>query len=127
MRKEILGRGFAFPFRFDAATGKVATSEYEDNIRDCISIILGTRPGERQMMPDFGCKIHELMFAPNTSATATMIRHHVEEAISRWEPRVELLEVRSWPDPGGKIRVEVSYRVRATSQLQELSVNLSGG
>ena len=73
MRKEILGRGFAFPFRFDAATGKVATSEYEDNIRDCVSIILGTRPGERQMMPDFGCKIHELMFAPNTSATATMI------------------------------------------------------
>ena len=57
IRKEFLGRGFAFPFHFDPAGGGVAMSEYEENIRQNISIILGTQPGERQMLPAFGCRI----------------------------------------------------------------------
>ena len=57
LRKEYLGRGFGFPFRFNPSTGSVALSEYESNIRDSITLILGTRPGERQMLPEFGCYI----------------------------------------------------------------------
>ena len=38
----------------------------EENIRESVTIILGTQPGERQMLPEFGCRIHELMFAPAT-------------------------------------------------------------
>ena len=43
IRKEFLGRGWAFPFHFDPATGRVALTEYEENIRQNISIILGDR------------------------------------------------------------------------------------
>ena len=60
MNKEFLGRGWAFPFHFDPATGAVAYSEFEENIRQNIMVIIGTRPGERQMLYDFGCRIHEL-------------------------------------------------------------------
>jgi phage baseplate assembly protein W len=66
-RKGTLGQGWSFPFGFDSANGQVALSSDEHNIRECISIILSTRPGERQMMPSFGCRIHELLFAPNTA------------------------------------------------------------
>jgi phage baseplate assembly protein W len=52
--REILGRGWAFPFGFDSATGAVSVSEFEENIRQNITIILGTKPGERQMLPAFG-------------------------------------------------------------------------
>ena len=127
VRKDFLGRGIGFPFRFDRATGSVATSEYEENIRENITIILGTKPGERQMLPEFGCRIHEFMFAPNTPATATIIRGHVEEALSRFEPRIEVQEVKAWPDPGGKLRVEVRYQIRSTRELQQISVDLKGG
>ena len=34
MRKEFLGRGWQFPFQVNPATGSVAFSEYEANIRD---------------------------------------------------------------------------------------------
>ena len=81
MNKEFLGRGWAFPFHFDPATGAVAYSEFEENIRQNIMVIIGTRPGERQMLYDFGCRIHELMFAPSNSATARLASQYVHEAL----------------------------------------------
>jgi phage baseplate assembly protein W len=119
-RKEFLGRGWSFPFRFDPATGQVAMSEFEENIRQSITIILGTRPGERQMLPKFGCRIHELLFAPNTPVTARRAKRYVEEALAMWEPRIEVIDVRSEPDPAGAIRLQVIYRIPSTGATETL-------
>lgn len=123
--KEYLGRGWNFPFLFDPASGKVGYSEFEENIRQSITIILGTKPGERQMLPHFGCRIHELLFAPNTRATAAMISHHVQDALERWEKRIQVLKVDSTPEAGGAVKVEVEYRVIATNAVQTLSLSLT--
>ena len=127
MRKEFLGRGWRFPFGFDSASGGVALSEYEQNIQECVTVILGTKPGERQMLPQFGCRIHELMFTPNTRATATLIARHVEVSLERWEPRIEVTKVDSWPDDSGVIRIVVQYKIKSTLSEQELSYLFSGG
>lgn len=126
MRKEFLGRGWRFPFGFDPASGHVATSEYEQNIRESITLILGTKPGERQMLPEFGCRVHELVYSPNTRATATLVAHYVEEALARWEPRIAVDKVESWPDAQGTVKVLVHYRIKSTQELQELSLMLTG-
>lgn len=126
MHKEFLGRGWRFPVGFSPATGAVATSEYEQNIRESVTIILGTRPGERQMLPDFGCRIHELVFGPNTQVTSTMVAHYVEEALVRWERRIDVTNVVAVADQVGAIRVSVSYRIKSTEELQELSLVLAG-
>ncbi|MBT3219002.1 MAG: GPW/gp25 family protein [Proteobacteria bacterium] len=127
VRKDFLGRGWKFPFGFNGASGGVQTSEFEENIKESVTIILGTRPGERQMLPQFGCRIHELMFAPNTRATATLIARHVRDALERWEPRIEVIKVDSWPDPNGAIRVEVNYRIRSTRRDQSVDLELTSG
>ncbi len=127
VRKEFLGRGWGFPLRFDPATGGVGMSQYEDNIQECITLILGTRPGERQMLPEFGCRIHELMFSPNTQTTATLVGYHVQKALARWEPRIEVTKVDAWPDDSGKVRVLVKYRVKSTSEAAELDLTLTAG
>ncbi len=119
-RKEFLGRGWSFPFHFDPATGQVATSEFEENIRQSITIILGTRMGERQMMPKFGCRIHELLFSPNTPATARRAKRYVEDALRYWEPRIELVNVRATPDPTGSIQVDVTYKIPSTGAIATL-------
>jgi phage baseplate assembly protein W len=126
VRKEFLGRGWRFPFGFDHASGSVAKSEYEQNIRECITLVLGTKPGERQMLPEFGCRIHELMFSPNTRATASLVAFYVEEALARWEPRIEVTKVDAWPETTGAVKVMVHYRVKSTEELQEISLMLSG-
>jgi hypothetical protein len=127
MRKDFLGRGWRFPFQIDPSSGAVETSEYEANIKECLTLILGTKPGERQMMPDFGCRIHELMFAPNTLATSDLIGTYVERAIKRWEPRVEVVSVDAWPDPGGTVRVKVNYKIKTTQSEQDLDLLLNPG
>ena len=126
MRKEFLGRGWRFPFGFDGAGGGVAYSEYEENIRQNVTIILGTKPGERVTLPNFGCRVYELMFSPNTQTTSTMIAHYVEEALARWEPRIEVTKVDSWPDPGGTVRVMVHYKIKATEEEDQVDLLLTG-
>ncbi|MEZ4318039.1 MAG: GPW/gp25 family protein [Myxococcota bacterium] len=127
MRKEFLGRGWKFPFQFDRATGGVAYSEYEQNIQESITVILGTKPGERQMLPEFGCRMHELMFSANTQATANSVASYVKEALMRWEPRIEVTKVDAWPDSQGAMQVQVHYKIRSTLTEQELTLLLTGG
>lgn len=120
IRKEFLGRGFAFPFRFDPAGGGVALSEYEENIRQNITLILGTRPGERQMLPDFGCRIHELLFNASTQVVSAAATTYVREALVKWESRIEVQNVQSSLDEAGAIRITVVYRITSTGAVERL-------
>jgi Bacteriophage baseplate protein W len=121
-RKDFLGRGWAMPVDLDPRTGLVAISEYEDNIRQSIRIILETAPGERVMRPNFGCGIHDLVFAAVDTTTMQRIRSVVEEALRRYEARVEVLGVTIDEDATseGVLLVEVEYRVRKTNQIGNL-------
>ena len=128
MKADILGRGRAFPFRFDPATGAIATSAGEDNIRSAMTLILATRPGERQHLPDFGCRVHELVFGPNTQANASLVAWHVRAALERWEPRVDVLEVTAMrPDPSGRMAVAVRYRIKVSRNESVLQLDLATG
>ena len=121
MKKEFLGRGWSFPFRFDPAKGSVAFSEYEENIRQNITIIIGTRPGERQMLPEFGCNVHDLLFAPSSSNTAMRAADMVKRALDRWEPRIDVLNVHSSLDPSGAIQLKIGYRILSTGAVEHLT------
>ncbi len=73
---EIIGRGWAFP---PALTGnRMRMTDEREEISQAIAIILGTAPGERVMRPAFGCRLHELVFAPNDAETAGLARAYVE-------------------------------------------------
>jgi phage baseplate assembly protein W len=125
--KDFLGRGWAFPFHIDSGTGAVAMSAHEDNIRESMSIILGTRPGERQMLPEFGCRIHELMYTPNTAASASLVTYHVRNSLERWEPRIDVMRVTAEPQRDGRLDVKVRYKVKSTQTEQVLSLDFKTG
>jgi phage baseplate assembly protein W len=115
MKQEFLGVGWKYPVQLDEQS-QIAVSRYEQDVREAIWIVLSTAPGERLMHPDFGCGIHEYVFAPNNTRTAGLVRFHVEEALARWEPRIELQEVQVQADPSDPtvLLVSISYQVRAT-------------
>src|SRR3954451_11768243 len=121
-RKDFLGRGWAMPVDIDPRTGHVAFAEYEEDIRQSIRIILETAPGERVMRPDFGCGIHELVFEAVDSKTLQRIRSEVEEALRRYEARVDVLGVTVDENATseGVLWVELEYRVRKTNQIGNL-------
>ncbi len=113
--KEFLGQGLAFPLQVNAR-GEIALASAERDIEQAIKIILGTRPGERVMRPDFGCRASELLFEPRDAATETQLQGYVEEALRRWEPRIEVMEVNVLTDPDldGALFVEINYLIKAT-------------
>jgi phage baseplate assembly protein W len=113
---EFLGKGWQFPVERDEAKERFAIAAYEESIRQAIRIILSTALGERVMRPDFGCAIHELVFAPNSAATRGMAEHHVREALLLWEPRIEVLDVKAVESggQGEELLIGINYRVRMT-------------
>jgi phage baseplate assembly protein W len=121
-QKEWLGRGWAFPVRIDPSTGGIAVSAYENDIRESIQIILRTSRGERVMRPDFGCGIHDLVFETVDTSTLTRVQTSVREAMSRFEARIEVLNV--FVDPRdateGQLTVSLEYRIRRTNQIGNL-------
>lgn len=121
-RKDFLGRGWAMPVALDPATGRVASVAYEQDIRQSILIILETAKGERVMRPDFGCGIHELVFTAVDSTAMQRIRSTVEDALRRYEARVEVIGVTvdEAATSEGRLLVEVEYRVRKTNQVGNL-------
>ncbi|MET0771474.1 MAG: GPW/gp25 family protein [Candidatus Limnocylindrales bacterium] len=92
MASELIGAGWAFPLRTDA-TGHFALVDGTQELDEAIRLILGTAPGERPMRPEFGCGIHDLVFASPDASTAGRIAHEVRVALLQWEPRIEVLDV----------------------------------
>ena len=121
--KDFLGRGWAMPVALDSRTGRVAETQYDEDVRQSIRIIIETAPGERVMRPDFGCGIHELVFAPMDSETLQRVRSVIEEALRRYEARIEVIEVNvdaAQEASDGRLKIEVDYRIRRTNQVGNL-------
>src|SRR5436305_10416340 len=104
---DLYGRGIGFPPRV-APNGQMVWSEGETNVREAICIILRTRPSERVMRPDFGCGLDRYLFEPNTVSTLRLIQEEVKRALTRWEPRIALNDVRVETDPADARAVTIT-------------------
>lgn len=116
-----IGRGLAFPLRTDA-TGAFALVDGRTELEEAIRLIVATAPGERPMRPDFGCRIHDHVFAPIGDTTIGMIAFEVERAVAQWEPRVdvETVDVYADDDIDGLLYIELTYRLKATNDERNL-------
>jgi phage baseplate assembly protein W len=121
MTEQFIGRGWAFPLRVDA-TGGIALVSREQEIEEAIRLILGTSPGERPMRPEFGCRIHEHLFASADSETANAITREVRAALQRWEPRIDVSEVLVSFDglDHTLLYIDVRYAIKATNDRRNL-------
>ncbi len=93
LEKAFLGVGTAFPPSLDEHDN-FNVAKYEQSIYQSILIILGTAKGERVMRPDFGCGIYDLVFEPNSPATAGKVSQVVQEALLFFEPRIDVIDIK---------------------------------
>jgi phage baseplate assembly protein W len=105
-----VGTGLSFPVRPDPGTGALPRSAGPARIRQSVEQILDTEPGERVMLPTFGCGLRRYLMEPNNLTTRTAMAKDIETAVSRWEPRIRLTRVAVRPDPDPTlVWVEISY------------------
>jgi phage baseplate assembly protein W len=121
MAEEFIGAGLAFPLRTDA-TGRIALVTRDAELQESMRLVLGTAFGERPMRPEFGCGIHDLVFAPADDTTAGRVEYAVQQSLERWEPRVEVLDVEvTFADASSTtMYVDVSYTPRGTNDPRNL-------
>ncbi len=121
MASDIIGRGWAFPPHLDSR-GQMATVAGAQEIEQAIRIILATSPGQRVMRPEFGCRLQELVFAPNNRQTASLAARYVREALGRWEPRIALenVDVSQDGEQPSCLTITVNYRIKVTHSSRSL-------
>ena len=116
-----LGTGVAFPIGVNQ-NGEIKKSAYERSIEESIKIILSTKLGERLMRPDFGCRIHELIFAPNSATTQNLAIYYVSEALKKWENRILLqnVDVNENIADETTLVIEIEYKIADTNSFYNL-------
>jgi len=122
MTLDFLGKGLKFPFTFYRRTGgaqvSTTTSQEHAHIHESILQILGTRPGERFMNPEFGAHLKDLVFEQNDVILRGLVRHYVIDAIKRWEKRVQVIAIEFEDSPKNTdqnvLLVRIRYRVIKT-------------
>jgi phage baseplate assembly protein W len=121
MSEAFVGAGWSFPLRTDA-TGSIALSSGDRELEEAIALVLGTAPGERPMRPEYGCAIHDFVFAPADATTAGRIAYEVRVSLDRWEPRIEVTDVVVNFDPAdaATLYVDVQYVQRGTNNPRNL-------
>ncbi|MCL6590414.1 MAG: GPW/gp25 family protein [Firmicutes bacterium] len=117
---DFLGKGWGFPINVN--NGRIRAAEGEESIKESIRIILGTSKGERVMRPDFGSNLNEMVFAPDDTATATQIKVYVQDALLKWEPRIDVQDVKVTPNPEkpGRLDIEIYYNIKASNSKHNL-------
>lgn len=116
-----LGRGWAYPV-LATRDGRIGLVAGPAAIEQAIAIILGTSAGERVMRPEFGCGIWELVMEPNTAQLHGRVQVRVREALTRWEPRIDVLDVRveSPPEQKNVLLIRIDYRIRSNNAAYNL-------
>ncbi|MFK8024803.1 MAG: GPW/gp25 family protein [Ilumatobacter sp.] len=123
-RRDIIGRGVSFPLVIDH-NGAVALTSGDD-VREAIKMIIMTVPGERVMRPGFGCEIWSHVFSPINASTVGQMAHAVRAALARWEPRIQVEQVRVIPlhgdeaEHGDGVSIDVEYVLRDTNDRRNL-------
>ena len=77
-------RDYAFPFRIDSGSRQAAQAAYADHVRQMIRQVLLTAPGERADMPEFGCGLRQLVFAPHAEGLDSATQMLVQQSLTRW-------------------------------------------
>jgi hypothetical protein len=119
--RKFLGTGFRFPIRV-SASGNLTYSSGEESVREAIWVLLGTAKGERQMLPNFGCGIQDMVFAPNNQTTWGNLQHLVKDSLTQWEPRIDVLDVTVTASAGeaNTLLIRVDYRIRSNNAFGNL-------
>jgi phage baseplate assembly protein W len=119
--EQFIGAGWAFPMGVNH-TGGIALVRRNTELQQAMRLILTTYPGERPMRPEFGSRIRDYIFGGITHETINGLTNEVRQALLRWDPRVDIIQVNVYPDPGAPstLYIDIEYAVKSTNDKRNL-------
>jgi phage baseplate assembly protein W len=121
---------YQFPFRIDPASGQAAQTNYQTHVDQMIRQVLLTSLGERIDLPEFGCGLRQLIFAPHSSALDSATNLIVLQALNRWlagvikVQKVTVVPMDALDNPA-QLQIQIQYTLLATQSNNQLDVLMS--
>jgi Bacteriophage baseplate protein W len=120
---------YAFPFQIDAASQQTAQAGYPAHVDQMVRQLLLTSPGERVNLPQFGCGLRSLVFAPDSDALAATVKLRVIQGLNQWLAGVvSVVDVTVGGTDGtaepGTLEVTVTYTLVETQTSHALTVTV---
>ncbi len=118
---------YAFPFRIDSASGQAAQTNYDAHVEQMIRQVLLTSPGERADLPEFGCGLRQLLFAPHSDALTATTQMQVQQALDQWlagqirVQRVTVVSPEDTPDVS-QLLIQIDYVLIETLSSKQVEV-----
>ena len=120
---------YAYPFVIDPVSGQAGQTPYATHVDQMIRQILLTTPGERADLPEFGCGLRQLLFAPDSDALQATTQLIVRRSLDLWlggQIKVQTVTVGPGPDNDySQIVVQIAYTLLETQSMQQTSVLVS--
>lgn len=112
-----LGTGWSFPPEFSENGAGIAMQSGAGNVHKSVRLLLETSLGERIMHVDFGCALKNYLFEPLSDRLINDLKHLVNTAIRKHEPRVKLDGVSIDQDrtDAGLLYIRLQYTVKTTN------------
>ena len=109
---QYIGKGLSTTNTFDRVKLSTNVITGIDKIQDSIYNILSTKVGERLFLPEFGSRLHTVIFEPNNAIFADLADFYIRDALGKWERRIEVTDVSILTEQEGNIvPIEISYRI----------------
>jgi phage baseplate assembly protein W len=116
--KSFLGTGWSFPPAFSNASGQqlLMVSDEED-IKESLYILMHTIPGERLMLPEYGCNLRLLVFENIDTAFNNDVQQIIFKAILQYEPRIKFnyTKIDTSGELDGIVFIYIDYTIISTN------------
>lgn len=105
-------------------TGDVSPLIEEKAVKGALLNLLRSPAGQRPFDPDYGTNIEKFLFEPADALTESQINEDIAYAISKFEPRVELVSIESVIVEQG-VEITITYYVKNIPGLQTLETTVT--
>ena len=120
---------YAFPFRIDPTSRQAAHTNYEAHVEQMIRQVLLTSPGERADLPEFGCGLRQLIFAPHSDALTATTQMQVQQSLNQWlAGQIQVKNVNVVPPEGtpdeAQLLIQIEYVLIETQSNKRMEVRV---
>ena len=101
-----------------------------DKYKSRLYTVIFTNPGDRVMMPTFGCRIQELLFEPMNDRTFSALRKEINRAALTWVPDITIQEIEFGDKDedleNNRINITIKFSLKVDASItDQLNIEMS--
>lgn len=112
-------------FAINPITKDISFAKNEDAVKKSLLNLLRSSTGTRPFRPDFGINLDRYLFEPADYETEVNINKEIADAITRFEPRVQLVSIESNVVNDVGIEITIRYFVAGFPSEQTLETTIT--